>query len=172
MDFSCQDVGKNAGTTLASFKALRGKTMEQRMSIVTVGVSDLTRSKRFYSEVLGWKPVDGDNEIAFYNVGSIWLALYPNSSLANDVNPSIDAAETPSGGFRGFTLSQNLGSRAEVDALFATLSSAGVTILKEPHEVFWGGYSGYFADPDGNPWEVAHNPYWENDETGTPVLPS
>jgi uncharacterized protein len=146
--------------------------MEQRMSIVTVGVSDLTRSKRFYSEVLGCKPVDGDNEIAFYNVGSIWLVLYPNSSLANDVNPSIDAAETPSGGFRGFTLSQKIGSRAEVDALFATLSSAGVTILKQPNEVFWGGYSGYSADPAGNPWEVAYNPFWKIDATGKPILPS
>ena len=146
--------------------------MEQRLSIVTVGVSDLERSKRFYSEVLGWKPVDGDNEIAFYNVGSVWLALYPNVALAQDVNPAIDAAGNQSGGYRGFTLAQNLGSRAEVDALFVSLSSAGVTILKEPCEVFWGGYSGYFADPDGNPWEVAYNPYWENDETGTPVLPS
>ncbi len=146
--------------------------MKQRMSIVTVGVSDLARSKRFYSDALGWKPVDETDEIAFYNVGSIWLALHPNSALADDVGQTIDAVATPVGGYRGFTLAQNLGSRAEVDALFVSLSSAGVTILKEPHEVFWGGYSGYFADPDGNPWEVAHNPFWENDESGTPVVPS
>jgi uncharacterized protein len=134
--------------------------MEQRVRIVTIGVADLARSRAFYNKVLGWKTIDDNEQIAFYKVGSILLALYPNEALAADISPEIDASKTtPSGdvsnGYCGFTIAHNLDTREAVDACFAKLRAAGVAILKEPHEVFWGGYSGYFADPDGNPWEVA-----------------
>jgi uncharacterized protein len=147
--------------------------MEQRLSIVTLGVNDLACERAFYEGVLGWRPIDDNEQIAFYNVGSLMLALYPNDELADDIDPSGETKNTWPfrNGYRGFTLAYNVGSDLEVDALFVDLKECGVEILKEPHHTDWGGYSGYFADPEGNPWEVANNPFWPNDENGRPITP-
>lgn len=132
--------------------------MEPRISIVTLGVADLAAAIAFYQAGLGLPLLtekSGD-DIAFFEVnrGSLWLALYPRQLLAKDA--TVDAAGT---GFRGFTLAHNVRTREEVHAVVDLAIAAGATRVKEPQEVFWGGYSGYFADPDGFLWEVAHNPF-------------
>ena len=137
--------------------------MKQHLHIVTLGVGDLETSRRFYAETLGWKPASNSSEaIVFFKAGGVVLALYPRQALAED-------ALTPPGGsgFPGFTLACNAGSEAEVDALIADLRSKGVRIVKEPQKVFWGGYSSYFADPDGYLWEVAYNPFMPFDADGS-----
>ena len=136
--------------------------MDCRVTVVTLGVSDLERSRHFYENGLGWKPAKGsDDNIVFFSAGAVILALYPLSRLA------ADAALVPSGGgFGGVTVSQNVGSPAEVDAALAQAVAAGGTLLKKGRMVLWGGYSGYFADPDGHPWEVAHNPHWKLTDQG------
>lgn len=141
--------------------------MKQRLSLITLGVSDLAASRRFYVDGLGFKASSSGNEhVAFFSMGGVVLSLYGRESLAED-------AQIPhaGGGFRGFSLAMNLESREEVDRTIQEARAAGARILKEPVEVFWGGYSGYFADPDGNPWEVAHNPFWALDEAGRVILP-
>lgn len=152
--------------------------MDQRLSIITLGVHDLAAARAFYQGVLGWQPTDETPGISFYNVGSMLLALYPSHELAEDIgiepqrsDPQESDSGSPRNPYQGFTLALTLASREEVDALFAELKSKDVTILKEPQAVFWGGYSGYFADPDGNAWEVAHNPFWEVGEDGRPIAP-
>ena len=130
--------------------------MEQRLSMVSLGVADLTRAIAFYRDVLGWTQFPGPEGIAFFDLGGLVFALYPQSAMAKEWAQAGDRA-----GSSGFALAHNLRSKAEVDALFAQLRGRGATILKAPEEVFWGGYSGYFADPDGHPWEVAYNPFWE-----------
>ncbi len=142
--------------------------MEQRLSLITLGVEDLERARAFYEGVLGWTRVGDAEGVAFYNVGGLALALFPHGDLADDM---ALAGAAPSGDYHGFSLALNLGSRAEVDALFAELEGKGVRVVKRPHEVFWGGYSGYFADVDGHAWEVAHNPFWALDGKGRPVAP-
>jgi catechol 2,3-dioxygenase-like lactoylglutathione lyase family enzyme len=131
--------------------------MDCRVTVVTLGVADLERSRHFYENGLGWRPAKGsDDNIVFFSAGAVILVLYPRDRLAED------AELVPSGGgFGGVTISQNVGSPAEVDAALAHAVAAGGTLLKKARTVFWGGYSGYFADPDGHPWEVAHNPHWE-----------
>ena len=132
--------------------------MDPRISIITLGVSDLGRSRDFYEKGLNWPYLkDKSNEhIAFFEVnrGSLWLALFPRSELAADAQVS----DSPSG-FPGFTLAQLARDRDEVDAVVEKAVSAGAKLLKEPQEVFWGGYSAYFSDPDGFLWEVAYNPF-------------
>jgi uncharacterized protein len=150
--------------------------MDQRLSIVTLGVHDLAAARAFYQGVLGWQPTDETPGISFYNVGSMMLGLYPSHELADDIGIAGDESQTglasPSDPtYRGFTLALTLASREQVDTLFAELKSKDVPILKEPQAVFWGGYSGYFADPDGNAWEVAHNPFWDIGDDGRPVAP-
>lgn len=136
--------------------------MEQRLTIITLGVSDIKESEKFYSGVLGWKKTETSNEnIIFYNLNGIQFALYPKNKLAEDAN-----IEPEGSGLGAFTLAHNLRSIDEVDALFKYLKDLKVKILKEPQKVFWGGYSGYFADPDGYLWEIAYNPYLELDEKG------
>ncbi|MBI3978511.1 MAG: VOC family protein [Chloroflexi bacterium] len=129
--------------------------MEPRISIITLGVSDLARSVRFYRDGLGF-PLSGSsaNTIAFFRTRGTVLALYPRDLLADD-------AHLPPGGsgFGGITLAHNAASKEQVDAVLAEAAAAGATILKPAQDVFWGGYSGYFADPDGYPWEVAWNPF-------------
>ena len=133
--------------------------MEQRLSIVTLGVADVGRSRRFYED-LGWQASGASNEaIVFFQFGGIVLALYGRAALAEDARLPADGS-----GFGGVTLAQNLPSREAVDALLAEVASVGGRILKPAEDVFWGGYSGYFADPDGHPWEVAWNPFF-------PILP-
>jgi hypothetical protein len=128
--------------------------MEPRLSIVTLGVADLPRAIAFYRDGLGLA-MTGDGEgIAFFELDGVRLALYPRAALAEDA-ALIDPGPAP---FSGITLAHNLRSKAEVDAFFADLAEIGARIVKPPRDVFWGGYSGYFADPDGYLWEVAWNP--------------
>jgi len=135
--------------------------MEQRISLITLGVTDLKRSRAFY-ERLGWKPsnVKAD-EIVFFQTGGMALALYPRVSLAKDANVSSDGY-----GFGGITLAYNTRTREEVDAVLAQAETAGARLLKAAKEAFWGGYSGYFADPDNFFWEVAWNPFFPIDKDG------
>lgn len=136
--------------------------MEQRLTIVGLGVNDLQTSSDFYENAFGWKRLPSSNEnIIFMQLNGILLSLYAREELAKD------AGVSPIGsGFKGFSLAHNARSREEVDTLLATLDSKGVEIVKSPEEVFWGGYSGYVADPDGNLWEIAHNPFLALNEKG------
>lgn len=136
--------------------------MNQHLHLVTLGVRDLEKSRQFYTETLGWKPSAASNEgVAFLQAGGVVLSLYPREKLAED------ALVPPDGqGFPGFTLAYNARSEAEVDEIIRDLKSNGVKIAKEPQKVFWGGYSSYFADPDGYLWEVAYNPFFPFDENG------
>ena len=136
--------------------------MEPRVTVVTLGVADLARARAFYLDGLGWRAAAGSNEhITFIDAGGIVLALFGRAALAEDAH--VDAAGH---GFRGVTLAHNVRSREAVDATLADTVRTDATLLKPAQEVFWDGYSGYFADPDGHAWEVAHNPFWELDEAG------
>ncbi|WP_068113593.1 VOC family protein [Tropicimonas marinistellae] len=131
--------------------------MEQRLTMIGLGVRDVAVAREFYSGVLGWTPSNDMGHIVFYDLGGYFLSLYGEEALAEDAALPF---ERPLPAFRGMTLAYNTNSPAEVDAVFETLRAAGAEILKPPQEVFWGGYSGYFRDPDGYAWEVAHNPGW------------
>ncbi len=136
-----------------------------RISLVTLGVTDLARSIRFY-DALGFDRVAGENEgVAFYRTGGAILALFGLADLAEDAHLSPDRS-----GFSGISLAINLADEAEVDAALAHAASVGAPILKRAERVFWGGYRGYFADPDGYAWEVAYNPFWPLDDSGLPQL--
>jgi uncharacterized protein len=140
--------------------------MEQRISLITLGVADLERSRAFY-ERLGWRrSVRAAEGIAFFQAGGIAFALYPRAELAQDAGVKAEGE-----GFRGFTLAFNARSRAEVDAVLAEAQAAGAATVKPAQEAFWGGYSGYFADPDGFLWEVAWNPGFAIAEDGSIRLP-
>jgi catechol 2,3-dioxygenase-like lactoylglutathione lyase family enzyme len=141
--------------------------MEQRLTVITLGVADLARSRRFYCEGLGWSAAPGSNDdIVFIPVGQIVLALYPRTLLAEDAGLPAGA-----GGFDGVTLAQNVRTREEVDAALARAVQAGARLSRPAQEVFWGGYSGYFLDPDGHAWEVAFNPHWGLTPDGRVLLP-
>ena len=130
--------------------------MEPRISIITLGVTDLPRAVEFYRDGLGLNLYDENTEsIAFFQNRGTWLALYPKEALAKDVG--IDAEGS---GFSGVTLAHNVRSREEVDALLDEAVAAGATLVKPADDTFWGGYSGYFADPEGYLWEVAWNPHF------------
>jgi hypothetical protein len=128
--------------------------MKQRVSVITLGVGDLGRARRFY-EALGWKTgaAPGD-DVVFFQAGEMVLALWDRARLAED------SCVEDTGGWGGVTLALNLASPAEVDTTIEEARAAGATIGREPAETFWGGYSGVFVDPDGHPWEIAHNPRW------------
>lgn len=130
--------------------------MEQRISMVTLGVSDLERARRFYEDGLGWKRGNAHEEVAFYQMGGMVLGLFGRDALARDANLPPETGT----GFGGVALAYNVRSRDDVDAAMAEAKAAGATILKPAEDAFWGGYSGYFADPDGHLWEVAWNPFW------------
>lgn len=141
--------------------------MEQRLSLITLGVEDIKKSREFYEHGLGWKVSSASNEhICFIQLGGIALGLYLRSALAEDACLPDKKSE-----FSGITLAYNAKTRADVDAVLAKAQSVGAKILKPAQDVFWGGYSGYFADPDGYPWEVAWNPYFEIDKDGNLKLP-
>lgn len=128
--------------------------MDQRISLITLGVSDMEASAAFY-EAMGWKRVDSpDGVIAFDLIGQT-LGLYPKAALAKD----LDIPEEKIGGFSGLTLSHNQREKEDVSGLLACAEAAGATILKPAQDVFWGGHHGYFADPDGHVWEIAWNPF-------------
>lgn len=135
--------------------------MEQRLSLVTLGVSDLGRSRAFYT-ALGWRPLPGPEGIVFFQLPGMVFALWPREALLEDAGLDPDSGKaSPSS-----ALAYNCRSRGEVDEIFMEAVAAGARPLKPPREVFWGGYSGYFADPDGHLWEAAWNPHWTLDENG------
>ena len=140
--------------------------MEQRVSLVTLGVADLGRARSFY-EGLGWSS-SGDvaDDVVFFQAGGMVVALWSRVELA------VDSAVEDTGGWGGITLAHNVSSPAAVDAVIEEARAAGATIAREPAETFWGGYSGVFVDPDGHPWEVAHNPGWTLREDGSVSLDS
>jgi len=141
--------------------------MEQRLSVITLGVADLARSRAFYERVLGWTVGGAEAHIAFFQLNGIILALYPRDALAEDAG-----LPPGGGGFPGVTLAHNVRSRGEVDALLSRAERAGGRLVKPAQAALWGGYSGYFADPDGHLWEVAHNPFWMLDAEGNVSLSS
>ena len=138
--------------------------MEQRLSLVTLGVANLARARAFY-EALGWTtgaaPAD---DVVFFQCGGMIVALWGRDQLAEDSRVS------DSGGWGGVALAYNTLSPAEVDAVIAEAEAAGATIARPGAETFWGGYSGVFIDPDGHPWEVAHNPHWTLADDGSVKL--
>jgi uncharacterized protein len=127
--------------------------MDQRVSLVTLGVADVGRARAFY-EALGWTGQSPDGEVVFFQAGGMILALWDRAKLAED---SVTA---DGGGWGGVTLAYNVNSPEEVDQVIGEARSAGATVGREGAATFWGGYSGLFIDPDGHPWEVAHNPGW------------
>ncbi|MFZ4121946.1 MAG: VOC family protein [Caulobacterales bacterium] len=139
---------------------------DQRFSTLTIGVDDRAAMTRFYTEVLGFVAMEAPG-ITFFDMGGIALGLWENDKLAKDAG----AALPQSGGYRGFALGYVARSEADVDAMFARLAQAGAVITQAPHKAFWGGYSGYFADPEGNAWEVAYNPFWPVGADGRLELP-
>ncbi len=145
--------------------------MEQRLSLVTLGVANVPASRSFY-ERLGWKASSvGGDDIAFFQVGCLVFALYGRGELAKDACLP-DQGGSQGGGFGGFALAYNVREKPEVDAVIAQAVAAGAKLLKPARDAFWGGYSGYFADPDGHPWEVAWNPGFEILDDGSIKLPA
>ncbi len=137
----------------------------QRVTLITLGVDDLDRSRAFY-EALGWRPAEVLDEVVFYQMNGLVLGLFDKRSLAADQGRP-DATL----GTGAIALAQNFSTQADVDAAFATALAAGATALKSPEKVFWGGYSGYYTDPDGHVWELAMNPFWPLSEDGSLTLP-
>ncbi|MEQ8897766.1 MAG: VOC family protein [Roseovarius sp.] len=137
----------------------------QRVTLVTLGVSDLDRAKAFYG-ALGWTPAEEQEGVAFYQMLGMVLGLFGKEALAEDQGRAGEALGTGA-----MTLAQNFATEAEVDEAFDAAIEAGAKALKRPEKVFWGGYSGYWADPDGHVWEVAMNPFWPLAEDGSLTLP-
>ena len=137
----------------------------QRVTLITLGVADLDRAKAFYA-ALGWRPAEETEGVAFYQMNGLALALFGRDALAADQGRPGAALGTGA-----MTLAQNFPTVEGVDAAYAAALSAGATPLKAPEKVFWGGYSGYYADPDGHVWEVAMNPFWPLAEDGSLTLP-
>jgi catechol 2,3-dioxygenase-like lactoylglutathione lyase family enzyme len=140
--------------------------MKPKLTLITLGVADMKRARAFY-ESLGFKASKASNEsVTFFDAGGVVLGLFGRASLAEDAHL---ADSMP--GFSGVSLAHNVGSEAEVDGVLAEAVKAGAKVLKPGQRVFWGGYSGYFADPDGHLWEVAHNPYFPFNANGHLTLP-
>lgn len=141
--------------------------MRQKISIITLGVADMSKAINFYESGLGWKRSSASTEnLIVYSLGGIGIALYLRKMLAEDV--TVDGVGS---GFSGVTFSHNTKSEAEVDAVLTEAVKAGATLVKPAQKVFWGGYSGYFKDPDGHLFEVAYNPLWKIDAEGNVLLP-
>ena len=130
--------------------------MKPKIAMITLGVHDIGKSLAFYRDGLGFSTHNykDDDEMVMFRLEGSWLGLYPRDKLAEDATVPQEGT-----GFRGVTLAHNLGSKGEVDAVFREALAAGAKSVKTPQDVFWGGYSGYFADPDGHLWEVAFNPF-------------
>jgi catechol 2,3-dioxygenase-like lactoylglutathione lyase family enzyme len=140
--------------------------LEPRVSFITLGVGDVGRSRKFY-EALGFRASAASKpEVAFFDAGGVVLALFGREALAADA--SVAAAGS---GFSGVALAHNVNSEADVDRVLQEAVAAGATLLRAGERAFWGGYTGYFADPDGHLWEVAHNPFMPLDEHGRVTLP-
>ncbi|MCB0210326.1 MAG: VOC family protein [Anaerolineae bacterium] len=130
--------------------------MKPRISMITLGVRDVAASVKFYEEGLGFPRMESPPDVAFFTLNGTWLGLYGREDLAEDATVSSEGS-----GFAGFTLAHNVASEEEVDIILSQAVAAGATLVKPGQKVFWGGYSGYFKDPDGYLWEVAHNPlFW------------
>ena len=130
--------------------------MKPRISMITLGVRDLAVAVEFYEKGLGFPRMESPPEVAFFTLNGTWLGLYNRGSLAEDAQVPAEGE-----GFEAFTLAHNVGSEKEVDEVLTQAVEAGATLAKRPQKVSWGGYSGYFKDPDGHLWEVAHNPlFW------------
>jgi catechol 2,3-dioxygenase-like lactoylglutathione lyase family enzyme len=138
--------------------------MEPRVSVITLGYTDFERARRFYA-ALGWAGTSPDEEVVFIQAGGMVLALWDRAKLA------ADSAVADSGGWGGVALAHNVRSPAEVDAILREAEAAGATIGRPGRPTDWGGYSGVFVDPDGHPWEVAHNPAWTLGPDGSVSLP-
>lgn len=132
----------------------------QRVTLISLGVDDLQRSCAFY-KALGWQPAEDLPEVKFFRMKGFMLGLIGKDALAADLGRQGSAL-----GAGATALAQNYGSPVEVDSAFAAAVSAGATVVKQPEKAHWGGYSGYYADPDGHVWEIAHNPFWPLDEDG------
>lgn len=128
--------------------------MQPRISMITLGVQDLERSVRFYRDGLGLPQMESPPSVAFFTLNGSWLGLYGRNELAKDAQVPAEGS-----GFPGFSLAHNVASEDAVDALLQEAVAAGAKLVKPGQKVFWGGYSGYFSDPDGFLWEVAHNPF-------------
>jgi predicted lactoylglutathione lyase len=138
--------------------------MDQRLSLITLGVTDLARARAFY-EALGWSTgAEPGDDVVFFQTGCMIVALWDRARLAED------SCVQDGGGWGGVTPAYNARDREEVDSVIAEAREAGATVGREPAETFWGGYSGVFIDPDGHPWEVAHNPSWTIDDDGAVSL--
>ncbi len=133
------------------------------MSLITLGVSDTDRARAFY-EALGWRGESPDGDVVFFQLGGIILALWGRADLADD------SRVTDGGGWGGVTLAHNVASPDDVERVLARAAGAGATIARAGARTEWGGYSGVFIDPDGHPWEVAHNPHWHIDRAGRTLL--
>lgn len=137
----------------------------QRVTLITLGVDDLSRAQAFY-QALGWSKAEATEGVVFFQMQGQALALFGRADLAADQGRAGHTLGTGA-----ITLAQNFDSPADVDTAFAMAIAAGATVLKHPEPVFWGGYSGYFADPDGHVWELAHNPFWPLARDGSLTLP-
>jgi uncharacterized protein len=136
--------------------------MKPRISMITLGVQDMEKSVAFYEKGLGFPRMESPPEVAFFTLNGTWLGLYGRDALAEDAKVSPEGS-----GFEGFALAHNVSSEGEVDEVIGQAVSAGGTLVKAAQKVFWGGYSGYFRDPDGHLWEVAHNPlFWVGPKDG------
>jgi len=134
-----------------------------RMHMVTLGVTDLARSTEFYRRVFGIDTTGDHDEVSFFCLPGVWLGLYPVDKLAEDIGPQVPGSRA---GFAGVTLACNASSREEVDRRMAHAEAAGARIVKPAQDTFWGGYSGYFEDPEGYHWELAWGPMFEFDDVG------
>ncbi|MCS4533505.1 VOC family protein [Neisseria montereyensis] len=143
--------------------------MEQHIHFITLGVADIAVSRRFYQDIFGWQPQESrHNNVAFFQAGgALMFALYPKDALAQDAGVENQS----SGGFSRVALAHNVRSREEVDTLFKQFAEHGVTITQPPQDVFWGGYCGYIADPDGFLWEICYNPFLEKSTDTTRTKP-
>jgi uncharacterized protein len=140
--------------------------VEQRVSLITLGVRDLERSRAFY-EALGWTTrAAPEDDVVFFQSGGMVVALWGRAALAED------SGVEDAGGWGGMTLAHNVRSPGDVDAVTEEARAAGADIVREPAETFWGGYSAAFTDPDGHPWEIAHNPRWTIRDDGSVELPA
>lgn len=135
-----------------------------RMTVITLGVADLVRATAFYREIFSTRPVTQYEGVTFIPLPGVWLSLYPLEKLAEDIAEEVTLP--PANAFRGVTLAYNARSREEVVSVFARVADAGAHIAKAPQETFWGGYSGYFTDPDGHYWEVVWGPMFDFSEHG------
>lgn len=155
---------RRLATLCATGRGWHDDPMEQRISLVTLGVSDLARAKPFY-EALGWRGQEVEATV-FFQAGGVGLVLWGNDKLADDA-----AAGPVRGGFRGVTIAHNVRDRSEVDSIIGAAEAAGAIVTRRPAETFYGGYAGYFADPDGHVWEVAYNPGFPIADDGSITIP-